>query len=494
MTNFGPPGPGGPPPPTQPMGSPPPGSGDPGQGGGYGPGSYGPPGGGYGQTASYGQTSAYGPPGGYGPGGPGGPPPPGFGPQGPQPFGPPPGAPPAQRPRRTWLIVTAIVTVLALGAGGVVLWNLLGGKGGASTSNEAVTLLAADLQAGKTLDALSRLHPAERTLAVDSQATFTTELKRLEIIRPDADPNALNATFADLRFDESAAETVRDDVVITKLVGGKITFTAAAADSVFTDQFKSLFPPGLSGSNAAPATIDIAREVPEGIRVATVKVDGKWYVSAFYTAADYVLKEAGTPWPKTSVAARGAPSANEALKQTIQAAMDGDVKRLIELAPPTELQVLHDVGDALISSAGRTRPTGVRLIDLRTTESSIEGGTALQLDKIVLENEGEQATFTREGPCIVVKPPSGAEQRICNIEDAAKTGVGSSRRSLTGDPAVDRVVAKLYPVITNPKIVVTQSDGQYYVSPFRTVTNFYGDLLRALDAQDIRDLVAAFGR
>ena len=38
---------------------------------------------------------------------------------------------------------------------------------------------------------------------------------------------------------------------------------------------------------------------------ATVKIDGEWYVSGFYTLADYALKDAGAPWPTTSTPLRG---------------------------------------------------------------------------------------------------------------------------------------------------------------------------------------------
>ena len=422
-----------------------------------------------------------------------GPPPPGYGSwPPPQPgYGawPPPQQPPAQppapirRPRRKWPIITALVAVLALGAGAVFAFNLFGRAGGGSTSNEVVTLLAADLQSGSSLSALSKLHPGERALVVDMQTTLTDELKRLEIIRPDADPMSASATVADLKFDDTAAEPVRDDVVITKLVAGKISLADDKSQEIFTDKFKAVaFRDGVV-PGGTPTTIDIAKDVPEGIRVATVRVDGRWYVSAFYTAADYYLQTTGTPWPKTSVPARGASTAPDALKQTVQAALDGDVRRLVELAPPSELQVLHDIGEALAQSAGGA-PSGMRLVDLQTTESRAPGGTALQVQKVVVQNAGgDTATVRRDGSCIVAQVEDGVDQRLCSFADFTP-GSGT-----TGSPALDRVLPKLFAVLTNPRIVVVQDSGAYYVSPFRSLTTFYGDALRALDPQDVRDLL-----
>lgn len=453
--------------------------------GGYNQGGY--PQGGYNQ-GGYAPTAAYGHP----PGGPPGAPP------GHAPYGPPmpPGFTPPRK-RKRWPLITAIVAVIAIGAGAIVAFTFFSGFGGASTANEAVTLLAGDLQNSKPLNALSRLHPAEREFATELNEVLGNELKRLEIIKPDVDPfaSAGSVTVKDLRFDESAAETVRDDVVITKLVGGTISLQSDPSQFPFTDAFReAAFPDGLPMAAAGRTDIDIARDVPKGIRIATVKVDGSWYVSAFYTAADYGLQAAGKPWPRTSIPAQGAPSANEALKQTIQAGLDQDFRKLIMLAPPSELQVLHDVGEAILAESGRSDPSGATIQELQTTEVSVLGETGLQIQKVVARNSsGDTATISRAGDCIVVEVASdSSNQRLCSFADfssSASSYGGSS--SLTGDPTIDRILPKLFTVMINSKIVTVHDASGYYVSPFKTVTNFYADVLRALDPQDVRDLARA---
>ena len=52
-------------------------------------------------------------------------------------------------------------------------------------------------------------------------------------------------------------------------------------------------------------------------------------------------------WLTTSIAPRGAATPNDALRETVNAFLDGNVQRLVELAPPGELSVLHDVGPVL---------------------------------------------------------------------------------------------------------------------------------------------------
>ncbi len=84
-------------------------------------------------------------------------------------------------------------------------------------------------------------------------------------------------------------------------------------------------------------------------------------------------------------------------------------------------------------------------------------------------------------------PPSGSPQRICGLPDFA----GDSSGDVTGDPAVDAVLTKLSGVLFNPRIAVVQDDNGWYVSPFKTVTGLYADVLGALSPQDVRDLMRA---
>jgi hypothetical protein len=476
---------------------PPPGSGGP----GYGPGPYGPPTGGYPGPPTQQVPPPYGPP----PGGqhtatlpaphggppPDWPPPPG-GPHTP-PGGPPPPpggghAPPpswnAPPRRRTPLVITAVVLVLALGAGvfGLVSW--LNNRGGADSPAAAVQLLAGDLAAQNYLDAASRLHPAEATLAADLESVIGDELVRLEVLRPDAELTQGSVEVRDLRLDEAAAEQVRDNVVINQVVGGTITLDQGTGDLPFTDSFiQHAFPDGAPPAGE-PTTIDLAEEVArngEPIRVASVQVDGEWYVSAFYTLADYALRDAGLSWPSGTVPAVGAATPQDAVRDSVQAALDGDVRRLIELTAPDELQVLHDVGEVLVAEA-QTEPSGARLLELETTETDVRGRTAVQLSRAVIEVEGEQLTLTRDGECLTATPASGGPERFCAADVLDEVG-GS------GDPTLERLAPALAQTVLDLQVVTSEVDGAHYVSPGQTVIELYGSVLGTLQPQDVRDLL-----
>ena len=457
--------------------------------------------GGYAPTGAYPQQGGYphadhqpgyAPPAGpptaaYGPGGPGGP----GGPWGAAPAGPPP-----RGPRKRWPIVTALVAVVVIAAGVVLGLTVFRGGGGASTPGEAVTLLATDLADDNYLSALGRLHPAETALAADMSQVVSEQLKRLQVLRPDADPAAAlgTVTFTDLRFDEAAQEKVRDNVVINKLVAGKITVNSDASTLPFTDSFKAkAFPNGVPAAGV-PSTIDIAQAVAEQrepIRIASVEVDGTWYVSLFYTVADYALRESKIPWPATSIAAKGATSGEEALKQTVQAVLDQDARRLVELAPPEELAVVHDAGQALIDGAGRGTATGAKVVQLETTEQDVRGQRALTLDKVVVADpSGSQFTLTRSGDCVTVEAGGSGSQQLCASQLAQTFG-----SELAGQPAaVQRLIPKLAKAALDVKVIVVEEGGSWYVSPSRTVVQLYADLLGAFEPGDIDALIAAAPR
>jgi hypothetical protein len=101
---------------------------------------------------------------------------------------------------------------------------------------------------------------------------------------------------------------------------------------------------------------------------------------------------------------------------------------------------------------------------------------------VVQEPRGRTMTIRRDGDCLVAQVGE-SDQRACSFADFTPDG------GTTGSPALDRVLPKLFAVLTNPRIVVVQDSGSYYVSPFRTLTTFYGDALHALDPQDVRDLL-----
>ncbi|WP_027930339.1 hypothetical protein [Amycolatopsis thermoflava] len=401
---------------------------------------------------------------------------------------------PPKRGRRGLIIGLVVALVVLLGGGGT--WFALSQRdsiaSGAATPTEAARNLATALSGNDVVGMVGALAPAEAKLLTEPIGQTTDELKRLGILKPDANPEALTGMQVkaeNLTFDEAGAEQVNDHLTITKLTGGTITVTADPSKLPLSDKLMEQMP---AGEGPQTETIDIADEVAdsgEPIRIATVKVDGEWYPSLLYTMADYALRDENEPWPSTSIPARGANSPNEAVKQLVQAALDADVTRVIELLPPDEMAVLHDAGPALVAAAAKdAEPSGAKLLDLRTETSEVPGGTRATVTHVQIESpDGETYTVTKKGDCYEATGEGRTEELCADyLADTLEDEVGSSVPE-----EVTQVLQHLSSGILGQGlgVITIEVAGQHYVSPLRTFNELGLTVLRSLQPEDITALL-----
>ena len=413
-----------------------------------------------------------------------------------------PGYPPPAPPRRSrrGLIIGLVIALVVLAGGGVGTWFALSGNdSGADTPTAAAMKLASSISNSDVVGVAESLAPAEAALFTDPISDVTNELKRLKVLDSSADPKALSGVQVkteNLTFDEAAAEQVNDHVTITKLTAGTITITSDFSKLPLAKEFLDRAVPrsARSAKGADTETINIADEVRKSgqpVRIATVEVDGEWYPSLLYTIADYALSDAGQKWPATSIPAAGAASSNEAVKEMLQAALDADVKRVIELLPPDEMAVLHDAGPAIIDAIrDDAEPTGAKVLDLQTQSSPVNGGTRATLTSLKFQDpSGEEYSITKVGDCYAATG-EGQSQRLCADEFATQMEdkIGTSLPS-----AVTDVLRHLSSGILGQGlgVITTEVNGKHYVSPLRTFVEQGMTVLRSLQPGDITALLNA---
>lgn len=387
----------------------------------------------------------------------------------------------------------AAVLVVALGvAATIIVLNRTGaGQGGEDNPTQAATNLVDSLSQGDVLGVLESLTPAESSLLVDFNAKTTERLKELKVYKEDADPNKLHGASVEatgLKYDEQGAEKVNDHLTITKLIGGTVAFHADLSELPLTDEFMdAAFPDGV---NAEPTDekvdiADVVRETGEPIRIATVKVDDKWYPSLFYTVADYALQDAGKEWPDKPIANNGAGSADDAVKELVQASINGDMERVIELLPPDEMGALHDAGPALLDELGATKSAGVEVTKLETESTDAEtGGKRVMLKEVEVSADGQTYRVTKDGDCYTAEG-EGEKQMFC-AEDVAKS-MGGSSMSADLQTALAHLASGL---LKNTGVVATEVDGKWYVSPLRTYSELGLTALSDLTPEDVITLVS----
>jgi hypothetical protein len=416
-------------------------------------------------------------------------------PFGQQPFGYAGGEPPKKK--RTGLIVTAIVAVIALAAGTVVtVWALKKSdtQAGAPTPAAAANNLVNALGSGDVIGVINGLAPAEAALSKDYVDNSVEEYKRLEILKADADPNKLSGfelKTEGVKFDEAAAEKVNDHLTINKLTEGKLTITSDIKKAPLTDKMVKALGTKID-QEPKTETIDIAQKIKdqnngEPVRIASIKVGDEWYPSLFYTMADYALRANDLKWPSNSIPAQGAGSAADAAKQIVEAALDADLNKVIGLLPPDEMAVLHDVGPVLVDRAGSASKSGAKLIDLQTDQKDVTGGKQLTVKKLTMEIGGEKGEVVREGNCYTATA-QGQTQKWCadQITQMLEQQAGSELPPAAID-VVSRIGAQMFE--DGLGVVATEVDGKWYVSPGRTLNEIWMTLLRGLQPKDVDELL-----
>jgi hypothetical protein len=404
--------------------------------------------------------------------------------------------PPRKRGKGPIIGAVAAVLVVALGVAATVLVlnRSEAGSGGEDNPTQAASNLVDSLSQGDVLGVLESLTPAESSLLVDFNAKTTQRLKELKVYKEDADPNKLHGASVEasnLKYDESGAEKVNDHLTITKLISGTVNVRSDVNELPLTEEFmEAAFPDGMR-TKATDEKLDIAqvvKETGEPIRIATVKVDDKWYPSLFYTVADYALADAGLEWPDKPIANNGAATSGDAVKEFVQATVSADLERVIELLPPDEMGALHDAGPALLEQAGTPPASDVQVTKLETESTDAEtGGQRVMLKEVEVQADGQTYRVVKDGDCYRAEG-EGENQQIC-ADDIGPMVAGGSEGM---DPGLQQALAHLASgMLKNTGVVATEFDGKWYVSPLRTYTELGLTALSDLTPEDVIALVTA---
>jgi hypothetical protein len=184
------------------------------------------------------------------------------------------------------------------------------------------------------------------------------------------------------------------------------------------------------------------------------------------------------------IAARGAPTPEQAVEEMIRAAVLLDVRRLIELTPPIEARALHDYAPLFIdqAEAGAREARKTYEVEVRKLELTgrVSGSTALvKVGEIAFTAAipGMGLSVEYDGECVTVRGEffgSDEPQRQCGAGFAPATGL---------------------PGVPTPEIgfVAVREGGLWYVSPTRTVLDGLLGTLKVLDRKALETFKKVFG-
>ena len=222
--------------------------------------------------------------------------------------------------------------------------------GGGKTPEAAVEAMFASLSENDVLGVLDNLAPGEREVIEDATIDYVDELTRIGVLSEDVDLAGVPGfefAYDGLTYE---VEQANPRVWLVEITGGQLTIGVNTAELPVGDLLFDRLDLD-TNSFTETTTVDIAEVADEEVRVAVVEEDGAFYVSSYYTVAELAASSEGYTLPATPIPAVGAESPEAAVRGMIDAAIDLDVARVIELTPPDEMAALHDYGPILVDLA-----------------------------------------------------------------------------------------------------------------------------------------------
>jgi hypothetical protein len=400
-----------------------------------------------------------------------------------------------ERPSRRPLAVLA-VAVLALAGAGVFALSYLGG--GSNTPEDAVRSMASAISDEDLLGVIDALAPSERDVLRGSVEDVSTELRRLKVLDDDVDLSGIDGVDLEVTDLRLAARPLGEGVSLVS-VNGKVSASVDVAQ-LPTGSFVEDKLPGGAGDVGNAAAVPTVEDQPiDDLELVTVQEGGRWYVSLFYSVADAARRDAGKPVPDFGNGVRpdGASSPEAAVRELIEAGVALDARRAIALLPPDEGRVVQDYAPLFLPDVERAVQEArgsfsleIDDLELTSDRDGDEATVAVARIRGTVRSDGETATFSFDGRCIVVTV-DGETESSCDQpagDDASRLGSLTGIFGGIGLGDAGRADGGL-----RPGLVTVQRDGEWFVSPIRSVLHPVVAALRAVEADDLENLGDLFG-
>lgn len=395
-----------------------------------------------------------------------------------------------QARRGTGKVVGGVIAVVALvGAGGFAVSKIVAGNdGGAANPTEVGTRLMDALAAEDALGVVDLLLPGERDMMRQPLIDIVENLKRLDVVDSTASLDkvgGLNIAFDHVQVEPTATNV--DDISDIRITaagtatvdGGRVPIGKLLIDEAFGGDRPNL--------DSAPQDSKV------DWRLATVKDNGRWYLSAFYSIAENA-RNAGDDIPAAALVPRGA-STPEGAVQAIFDAVDGlDLEALIADLNPNEAGALQRYAPMFIDDAQKSLDDLNTKIAFSNVKLSVTGdgdrrivavdGFSMKADA----GDGE-VTVESKGNCIVITTKDTTNDTCAGGSsiDTALTALGLADNDDV--KALVKTVQDAFSDVGPTGITVQHVDGKWFVSPVGTVADIFLAELAALDKGELTDII-----
>jgi hypothetical protein len=380
--------------------------------------------------------------------------------------------------RWSWLTIGIVAAVVVLVAAGLGTWFALNRSdtvvSGSDSPQAAATKLLTDFGTNGLLGVVNDLPPTEATLVRTTIDGTTTQAGQLGV------------HTSGIAFDSGSVEQVNDHIAVAKLVAGTISTGAQAPVNGMVTILHTAFSDWIPAAGKS-GSVNVA-QLGHPVRIATVKVGGRWYPSAFYTIADAGLQALHQKWPSQSIAPLGADVPNEAVEDFMQAVVSPNIKLAIQHTTADDMAALHDAGQALVNATSGAKRSGVVIGPIEFDDQDIAGGGVdVVLKDMTVTAHGQHTLVTRNGDCFVVRTTS-AQGQLC-----ATSGQPQNNAAVRSLPPV--LVTLLQDMVNagsannSAGMISIETRESWYVDLGRTFTQFTQNGSGSVDPQALTDVL-----
>jgi hypothetical protein len=407
--------------------------------------------------------------------------------------GPSPLLPAPQPAGGAWRKVVAGIGVVGLVGGGAFAVRSFASPE-SNTPTQAVQQFITAVNSTDIISAMEALAPGERNLLIDAGVPIVNELTRLDVFAKGTDLRKVDG--ASLKFsDQTYTETIlRDDVATVNMKGGNLAI-AADITKLFGGVITQFAEETLPEKTNETQKFDSAN-------LATIKRDGRWYVSLTYSIAEAARTDMGKPMPEkaASIAAAGADSPEAAVSQMMNKLGALDAKGAIALMDPDEMGALQDYSPLFIQDLEKAAADGRQEfalsfpdLGLKATKNGSSTTVAItkwSADLTIPSTEGKGTRFQLDGDCVKAE-----------IEDKTSKRCGKDLPKLVNDllgeddTPVDPDLQKAWDQsygkwVTAPGeqggISVVERNGKWFVAPVRTMMDSVVTSLKKIKPEDLK--------
>lgn len=376
-----------------------------------------------------------------------------------------------------WIGVAAL-----LGASLFAVINLTSSDG-PSSPEAAVNKLFEAASNEDVVGALEALPPSERDAMKDDLLGILGELSRLDILAKDFDAASISGVDLEVTDLELSTEELGEGVSTVHVTGGKTSSTVTPSELPLGKFVKDFMDEDLPSKPEKETTV-IGEDGEEPFDLVTINEGGSWYVSIWYTVAESARKDSGKAVPKfgDGIDAAGESSPEEAVRALIEAGSKLDLRAAIALLPPDEARALHDYAPLFLDDVEQSTD-GIRqeykvVLETLETSAKTDGDVAtVSIDKLALSVDGPdmQLKFSSDGKCTTIEA-DGEEQKFCTEDMQEQLGIPNIAGVFGGGG------------FGVSKLVTVKRDGEWFVSPTRSILKPIHDGLAEVEESELDEL------